>query len=105
VNSRADLMSVKPPAFLAMFNNGDLGPSQVPLIGAIPGIRMLVLGMGQHVAPRWQDAEHPVFIDLGPFRQPPSKSGQRGPILIVIAMDVAIILAFIGYSLYRGLVT
>jgi hypothetical protein len=65
---------------------------QVPLIGAIPIIRMLVLGMGQRVAPRWQDAEHTMFIDPGLFRR-----------LIVIAMDVGVILAFIGYSLYRGL--
>ena len=88
----AGLMSVSRPLFLAMVYTGSLGSSEVPLIGAIPTVRMLVLGMGQRVAPRWQDAEHPMVIDPGLFRR-----------LIVTAMDVAVILAFTGYSLYRGL--
>jgi hypothetical protein len=42
-----------------------------------------------------------VFIDPRLFRQPGSRRPSR-PVLIVIAMDVAIVLAFVGYSLSRG---
>jgi hypothetical protein len=70
--------------------------------GAILGHAMLVAwGWGNVLLPQLAACGAPVFIDSRLFRQPASRRPPR-PVLMVIGMDVAIVLAAIGYSLSRG---
>jgi hypothetical protein len=71
------------------------------LVGANPGCLMFDrLGSGSVLLPPAQCGA-PVLINPRQFREP-SLCADTDPVLIIMAMDLAIVLAFIGQSLFPG---